>query len=65
MIRDAISAEASSRRAMRRASEKPFEVAEKAYWLRRGAPLAALVDRWLQTVRDNGRLKQIYAAWFE
>jgi cyclohexadienyl dehydratase len=45
--------------------EKPFNVAEKAYWLRRGAPLAAFVDRWLQTVRDNGRLKQIYAAWFE
>jgi cyclohexadienyl dehydratase len=45
--------------------ERPFNVAEKAYWLQRDAPLAAFVDRWLQTVRDNGRLKQIYAAWFE
>jgi cyclohexadienyl dehydratase len=45
--------------------EKPFDVTEKAYWLQRDAPLAAFVDRWLQTVRDNGRFKQIYAAWFE
>jgi cyclohexadienyl dehydratase len=45
--------------------EKPFDVAEKAYWLQRDAALAAFVDRWLQTVRDSGRFKQIYAAWFE
>jgi cyclohexadienyl dehydratase len=45
--------------------EKPFDVAEKAYWLQRDAALAAFVDRWLQTVRDNGRFRQIYAAWFE
>jgi cyclohexadienyl dehydratase len=45
--------------------EKPFDVAEKAYWLRRDAALAAFVDRWLQTVRDDGRFKQIYTAWFE
>jgi hypothetical protein len=29
------------------------------------AALAAFVDRWLQTVRDDGRFKQLYAAWFE
>jgi cyclohexadienyl dehydratase len=45
--------------------EKPFDVAEKAYWLQRDAALAAFVDRWLQTVRDDGRFKQIYTAWFE
>jgi cyclohexadienyl dehydratase len=45
--------------------EKPFDVAEKAYWLRRDAALGAFVDRWLQTVRDSGRFEQIYAAWFE
>ena len=45
--------------------EKPFDVAEKAYWLQRDTALAAFVDRWLQTVRDNGRIRQIYAAWFE
>jgi cyclohexadienyl dehydratase len=45
--------------------EKPFDVAEKAYWLQRDAALAAFVDRWLQNVRDDGRFKQIYAAWFE
>jgi ABC-type amino acid transport substrate-binding protein len=38
---------------------------EEAYWLQRDAAFAAFVDRWLQTVRDNGRLKQTYAAWFE
>jgi cyclohexadienyl dehydratase len=45
--------------------EKPFDVAEKAYWLQRDPALVAYVDRWLQTVRDNGRFRQIYAAWFE
>jgi cyclohexadienyl dehydratase len=45
--------------------ETPFDVAEKAYWLQRDAAHAAFVDRWLQTVRDSGRFKQIYAAWFE
>jgi cyclohexadienyl dehydratase len=45
--------------------EKPFDTAEKAYWLQRDADFAAFVDRWLQTVGDNGRFKQIYAAWFE
>src|SRR6202046_3372456 len=45
--------------------EKPFDMTEKAYWLRRDAALAAFVDRWLQTVGDNGRFRQIYAAWFE
>jgi cyclohexadienyl dehydratase len=45
--------------------EKPFDVAEKAYWLQRDAALAAFVDRWLQTVRANGRFRQMYTAWFE
>ena len=45
--------------------EKPFDLAEKAYWLQCDAALVAFVDRWLQTVRDNGRFKQIYAAWFD
>ena len=45
--------------------EKPFDVAEKAYWLQRDAGFAAFVDRWLQSIRDDGRFKQIYAAWFE
>jgi cyclohexadienyl dehydratase len=45
--------------------EKPFEVAEKAYWLQRDAAFAAFVDRWLQTVRDNGSFRRMYAAWFE
>jgi cyclohexadienyl dehydratase len=45
--------------------EKPFDVAQKAYWLQRDAALAAFVDRWLQNLRDDGRFKQIYTAWFE
>jgi cyclohexadienyl dehydratase len=45
--------------------EQPFDVAEKAYWLQRDTAFADFVDRWLQSVRDDGRFKQIYAAWFE
>jgi cyclohexadienyl dehydratase len=45
--------------------EKPFDVVEKAYWLQRDAAFAAFVDHWLQTMRNDGRFKQIYDAWFE
>src|SRR6202167_3437706 len=34
--------------------EKPFEIVEKAYWLQRDVALEAFVDRWLQTVQENG-----------
>jgi cyclohexadienyl dehydratase len=45
--------------------DKPFDSAEKAYWLQRDDALKAFVDRWLQDVTQDGSFRQIYAAWFE
>ena len=45
--------------------EKPFDFAEKAYWLRRDAALKAFVDQWLHIAMEDGSFKKIYAAWFE
>jgi cyclohexadienyl dehydratase len=44
--------------------EKPFEIVEKAYWLQRDVALEAFVDRWLQTVHENGSYQRIYDTWF-
>jgi cyclohexadienyl dehydratase len=44
--------------------EKPFDMAEKAYWLQRDVALEAFVDQWLQVVRENGSYQRIYDAWF-
>jgi cyclohexadienyl dehydratase len=45
--------------------EKPFDFAEKAYWLQRDIALKAFVDQWLHIVIEDGSFKKIYAAWFE
>src|ERR1700737_1931135 len=45
--------------------EKPFDFAEKAYWLQRDAALKAFVDQWLHIAFEDGSFKRIYAAWFE
>jgi cyclohexadienyl dehydratase len=45
--------------------EKPFDHAEKAYWLQRDADLKTFVDRWVQKAVDDGSFAKIYAAWFE
>ena len=45
--------------------EKPFDHAEKAYWLQRDADLKAFVDQWVQKAIDDGSFARIYAAWFE
>jgi cyclohexadienyl dehydratase len=45
--------------------EKPFDFAEKAYWLRRDVALKAFVDQWLHIAMEDGSFKKIYAAWFE
>src|SRR5471030_833682 len=44
--------------------EKPFDVAEKAYWLQRDVALETFIDQWLQIVRENGSYQRIYDAWF-
>jgi cyclohexadienyl dehydratase len=45
--------------------EKPFDHAEKAYWLQRDSALKAFVDRWIDKATDDGSLARIRAAWFE
>jgi len=45
--------------------EKPFDFAEKAYWLQRDVALKAFVDQWLHIAIEDGSFKKIYAAWFE
>jgi cyclohexadienyl dehydratase len=45
--------------------EKPFDFAEKAYWLQRDPALKAFVDQWLHIAVEGGSFKKIYANWFE
>jgi cyclohexadienyl dehydratase len=45
--------------------EKPFDFAEKAYWLPRDPALKAFVDQWLHIAVEDGSFKKIYGSWFE
>ena len=45
--------------------DKPFDFAEKAYWLQRDAALKDFVDQWLHIAVEDGSFGKIYAAWFE
>jgi cyclohexadienyl dehydratase len=45
--------------------EKPFDFAEKAYWLQRDPALKGFVDQWLHISVEDGSFKKIYAVWFE
>ena len=45
--------------------EKPFDFAEKAYWLHRDPALKSFVDQWLHILIEDGSFKKIYANWFE
>jgi len=45
--------------------DKPFDFAEKAYWLQRDEALKAFVDQWLHIAMEDGSFGKIYAAWFE
>jgi cyclohexadienyl dehydratase len=45
--------------------DKPFDFAEKAYWLQRDDALKAFVDQWLHISMEDGSFKKNYAAWFE
>jgi len=42
--------------------EKPFDFAEKAYWLQRDVTLKAFVDQWLHLAMEDGSFAKIYAA---
>ena len=43
--------------------DKPFDFAEKAYWLQRDVALKAFVDQWLHISMANGSYKKIYDNW--
>ena len=45
--------------------DRPFDFAEKAYWLQRDVALKAFVDQWLHIAAEDGSFGKIYAAWFE
>ena len=45
--------------------EKPFDFAEKAYWLQRDVALKDFVDQWLHIAHEDGSWQKIYATWFE
>jgi len=45
--------------------DKPFDFAEKAYWLQRDVALKAFVDQWLHIAVATGGFKKIYDAWFD
>jgi cyclohexadienyl dehydratase len=45
--------------------DKPFDFAEKAYWMARDEALKAFVDQWLHLSMENGSFATTYAKWFE
>lgn len=45
--------------------DKPFDFAEKAYWLQRDVALKAFIDQWLHMMQQDGRLRAIVNRWFE
>lgn len=45
--------------------DKPFDFAEKGYWIQRDAALKEFVDQWLHIAAQTGEMKAIYAKWFE
>lgn len=45
--------------------DRPFDFAEKAYWMPRDPALRAFVDQWLHLAMENGSFAAIYAKWFE
>jgi len=45
--------------------DKPFDFAEKAYWMPMDAPLKAFVDQWLHLEMENGTYAAITAKWFD
>jgi cyclohexadienyl dehydratase len=45
--------------------DRPFDFAEKAYWMQRDVALKDFVDQWLHIAREDGSTQKIYTAWFE
>lgn len=45
--------------------EKPFDHAEKAYWMAKDDELKQAVDRWLAEAKRSGELERAMARWLE
>jgi cyclohexadienyl dehydratase len=45
--------------------DKPFDFAEKAYWMQRDVALKAFVDQWLHIATEDGSFRKVYATWFD
>jgi cyclohexadienyl dehydratase len=45
--------------------ERPFDFAEKAYWMPFDPPLKAFVDQWLHLQMENGTFAAITAKWLQ
>jgi cyclohexadienyl dehydratase len=45
--------------------DRPFDFAEKAYWLKPDPALKAFVDQWLHISMEDGSFRKLYSAWFE
>ena len=43
--------------------EKPFDFAEKAYWMPRTRPLKAFVDQWLHLMKETGAFDALASKW--
>lgn len=44
--------------------DKPFDFAEKAYWLQRDPSFKAFVDQWLHIAKEKGDLSAAFGKWF-
>jgi cyclohexadienyl dehydratase len=44
--------------------DKPFDFAEKAYWMVPDPALKAFVDQWLHLAMEDGEYDALYAKWF-
>ncbi|MEI6115821.1 MAG: transporter substrate-binding domain-containing protein [Burkholderiales bacterium] len=44
--------------------DKPFDFAEKAYWLQRDIAFKEFADQWLHLQMENGGYNAIFAKWF-
>ena len=45
--------------------DKPFDFAEKAYWMAPDPALKAFVDQWLHIMKENGSLDAVRAKWLQ
>lgn len=45
--------------------DKPFDFAEKAYWMQRDSAFKGFVDQFLHISAETGKTRAIFAKWFE